>query len=296
MDVHYPNLNFSISAGDLCMQVLSARYFTLENPIPEHYHGSDRYEIHLIPSGRGSARIDGTLYQIEPGMLYVTGPYVTHSQTSLPDNPMTEYSLYFRLNRQGNADPELSFQSPKAQAVFSTFMEHPSWIGIDTQNLQGQMQTLIDELMQCQFGYELRVKALLMQILVSIVRDYQGTNASKKPAKKAVPTLSISAAQQASVIIESYFLSEYQTLSLEDLCTRLHLSPRQTERLLKSLYGKTFSQKKLESRMSAASMLLSETQLSITEISEKLGYSSVEYFSNAFRNYYKISPSSYRSR
>ena len=292
MDIHYPNLSFSISSGDLCIQLQSARYFTLDAPIPEHYHGSDRYEIHLIPSGRGSARIDGSLYQIEPGTLYVTGPYVTHSQTFDPNDPMTEYCLYFKLNRQGTADTDLSFQSPKAQAVFSAFMERPFWIGTDTQDLQRQMQTLIDELTQCQFGCELRVKALLMQILVSIVRDYQEKNA----LKKTVPVLSISAVQQASVIIESYFLSEYQMLSLDDLCSRLHLSPRQTERLLKSLYNKTFSQKKLESRMSAASMLLSETQLSITEISEKLGYSSVEYFSNAFRNYYKISPSSYRSR
>ena len=43
-------------------------------------------------------------------------------------------------------------------------------------------------------------------------------------------------------------------------------------------------------------MLLSETQLSITEISEKLGYSSVEYFSNAFRNYYNMSPKEYREQ
>lgn len=292
MDIHYPNLNFSISSADLCIQLQSARYCTLDAPIPEHYHGSDRYEIHLIPSGRGSARIDDTPYKIEPGMLYVTGPYVTHSQTSAPDDPMTEYCLYFKLNHQGAADTDLSFQGSKAHEVFAEFIRHPFWIGTDSQNLQGQMQTLIDELTQCQFGYELRVKALLMQILVSIVRDYQGNSSPKK----AAPPLSTSAAQQASVIIESYFLSEYQTLSLDDLCSRLHLSPRQTERLLKSLYGKTFSQKKLESRMSAASMLLSETQLSITEISEKLGYSSVEYFSNAFRNYYKISPSSYRSR
>ena len=95
-------------------------------------------------------------------------------------------------------------------------------------------------------------------------------------------------------MIEEYFLYQYRSLSLEDLAKRLGLSTRQTERLLQKQYGKTFLQKKTEARMSAAAILLSNAEYSITSIAEELGYSSIEHFTSAFRNYYDMSPRQYR--
>ena len=102
--------------------------------------------------------------------------------------------------------------------------------------------------------------------------------------------------ERRSLLIEQYFIYEYATLSLESLANRIGLSPRQTQRFLREHYGKTFSQKKRESKMAAALQLLSSSQESITSISEKLGFSSVEYFSSSFRKYYKLSPQEYRRR
>lgn len=293
MDIVYPNLNLVISSGNLSMQVLSASYFQIQKSISAHYHGNGCYEIHYIPSGKGWARIDDTLYELSPGMLYITGPYVNHAQTSDPEDPMMEYSLYFKLSDQKSADSDLSFNSPEAQAVFTAFMNYPFWIGQDSQSLQPQLQHFLDELAQCRFGFELRAKAILLQILVSIVRNYQDIS---RPSSLGLSALSASAEQQAPVIIERYFLTEYRDLTLEELCSRLHLSPRQTERLLQKLYGKNFSQKKAESRMSAAVMLLTETDLSIAQIAEELGYASAPYFSSAFRSYFKVSPNYYRKQ
>ena len=101
-------------------------------------------------------------------------------------------------------------------------------------------------------------------------------------------------AETKSVIIDEYFLYEYQTLSLEELSRRLNLSARQTQRLLMEYYGKTFQQKKAEARMSVAAILLSDQSLSITSIAENLGYSSIEHFSSSFRRFYKTSPREFR--
>ena len=55
-----------------------------------------------------------------------------------------------------------------------------------------------------------------------------------------------------------------------------------------------FQQKKTEARMSAAVILLSNKNKSITSIAEELGYSSAEHFSSAFHKYYEMSPREYR--
>ena len=46
--------------------------------------------------------------------------------------------------------------------------------------------------------------------------------------------------------------------------------------------------------MAAALLLLSSTTQTITSISEKLGFASVEYFSASFKNYYGKTPQEYR--
>ena len=94
--------------------------------------------------------------------------------------------------------------------------------------------------------------------------------------------------------IEDAFFYQYDTLRLEDVANMLKISPRQTQRFLRIHYGKTFTEKCREARMSAAAMLLEDMSLSITEISVRVGFSSVEHFSSAFKGYFGASPRKYR--
>ena len=74
----------------------------------------------------------------------------------------------------------------------------------------------------------------------------------------------------------------------------LSLSVRQTQRLLLSYFGKTFSQKLTEARMAAAYQFLENTRLSVTEIAGLLGFSSIEHFSAAFHRNAGCSPRAWR--
>ena len=134
---------------------------------------------------------------------------------------------------------------------------------------------------------EFQAEALLRQLFVKLVRSYEKTMSNKASVRPH-------STDKTSVIIDEYFLYQYHSLSLEDLAKRLGLSTRQTGRLLQKQYGKTFLQKKTEARMSAAAILLSNAEYSITSIVEELGYSSIEHFTSAFRNYYATSPRQYR--
>ena len=96
--------------------------------------------------------------------------------------------------------------------------------------------------------------------------------------------------------IEEAFLYNYRDLTLEKLSDLVHLGRRQTERLLKKHYNKTFLQKKTEARMSAACILLQDPNVSIASVAYELGYSSSEHFTNAFKTFYHMTPSAYRSK
>ncbi len=56
-----------------------------------------------------------------------------------------------------------------------------------------------------------------------------------------------------------------------------------------------FQNKKTEAKMSAASIMLRSQDMTVTQIADELGYSSVEHFSVAFRKYYGMSATKYRA-
>ena len=116
-------------------------------------------------------------------------------------------------------------------------------------------------------------------------------DAAVKPAPNPAPLLTRAGFLP---IIEDAFFYRYRTLTLPDLSRLLNLSARQTQRLLQQNFGRTFSQKLTEARMAAASQYLLTTELSVTEISERTGFSSIEHFSAAFRRFTGRSPRQYR--
>ncbi|MBQ8184350.1 MAG: AraC family transcriptional regulator [Lachnospiraceae bacterium] len=272
------NIQFTIEQTDFyALNIVFERFL---RTIPNHSHGSNSYEIHYIPSGYGHVKINQELYDIVPNTLYITGPHVEHAQTPVPDDPMCEYCVYLKAGKQKG----------KGASLLPLFTQTAFWFGPDQQNIHGIMQQIFFELENQYTGYKEQVQSLLTQLIVHIVRNYE-------MKQKALDHFEPSNLQDSKyIILEEYFLYEYQNLSLDDLAERLSLSRRQTERLLKEHYGKTFLQKKTEAKMAAAAILLGDKDRSIASIAEELGYSSTEHFSAAFKRYYQMSAREYRKR
>ena len=96
--------------------------------------------------------------------------------------------------------------------------------------------------------------------------------------------------------IENILQNEFNTITLNDLASRLYMSPRELQRYLLENYKKSFINLKTDARMSFASNKLLYSNLPISEISIMVGYSSIEHFSYAFKNHYGISPLKYRKK
>lgn len=87
-----------------------------------------------------------------------------------------------------------------------------------------------------------------------------------------------------SFIIEEYLKINYaKDIKLSDLAAELNLSEKHTERLIKKFTGNTFKQELSSIRIKTAQMLLSSTDMSMTEISEYVGYNSYSGFYKAYK-------------
>ena len=283
----YRELKLSFFIGDTFFDVLSLSHEQIIKPYPRHAHSKNSYELHFVPEGLGTLVINTKKYDITPGTLFMTGPEVPHEQISARENPMTEYSIYMQVRQP------LPKEIPP---LLKTFLECSFWLGQAGQSIHNLINQLFGELKNKAAGYELVVQSILSQLVLNVARLYIGTQKSSLTAQPETSSNHFlqTISEKAYLIIEEAFLYDYKTITLTELANRVSLGERQTERLLQKHYGQSFIQKKTEARMSAASQLLRETNASISDIADDLGYSSAEHFSNAFRKYYRMSPKKFR--
>ncbi|MCV4566526.1 AraC family transcriptional regulator, partial [Escherichia coli] len=83
-------------------------------------------------------------------------------------------------------------------------------------------------------------------------------------------------------------------LTLESVAQSLNVSPVYLSRIIKQELGVSFVNLLTEIRIKKAIQLLTSTDLTINEISERVGYDTQHYFSTAFKKAVGMPPNQYR--
>jgi len=85
-------------------------------------------------------------------------------------------------------------------------------------------------------------------------------------------------------------------LTLESCAERLNYHPVYLGRVFRKETGMSFSEYLSRYRISVAKKWLAETNMTVAEIAEKLGYHNGPNFSRSFKKFAGVSPGQYRER
>ncbi len=195
----------------------------LHGEIEMHEHSKNSYELHYIVSGRGRLLTDTSEYPLSAGNFFVTGPQVPHAQYSDPCAPMEDIFIYIQKNGMVQKD-----------AVGDTFCETHFWFC--NRFPSDTMQMILEEYRFKRADYETAAAGLLMKLLTDIVRWYL-------PQDYARTASFANLNDRRFWLIENAFLDE-KNITLRALSQKIGLCERQTERLLKKYYGKSFREMK----------------------------------------------------
>lgn len=200
----------------------------LGDDIPRHAHSKNSYELHFILGGSGELITDTRLYQLEAGDFFITGPGVYHEQRADKENPVQDVFLMLQV-----------VDTRKANVISSTFLENHFCFfkGFDTDIAQG----ILFEFREKRIDYKSAVSGLTMKLLTDISRCLLPDTLSENKNSDSLN-------DRRFVIIEQAFLYT-PDLTLAELADRIGLCERQTQRLLKKYYGKSFREKKRESTL-----------------------------------------------
>src|SRR5690606_1418426 len=93
--------------------------------------------------------------------------------------------------------------------------------------------------------------------------------------------------------IEDHYM---ESCSLTDVAGVVHLSPNYFSNLFKKEKGESFVNYVTGVRMDKAKILLSNTNMKISEIAESIGYDDPNYFTTVFKQLVKCSPREFRKQ
>lgn len=95
----------------------------------------------------------------------------------------------------------------------------------------------------------------------------------------------------ATELIEREYASQ---LTISSVSQAIATSGRQLQRAFNEIGHTTFRDHLRKVRMQRATKLLSDPNLTITEVAKRVGYGHPNYFSQIFRSYLGIAPTMYR--
>ncbi|MGN1421666.1 MAG: cupin domain-containing protein [Eubacterium sp.] len=200
---------------------------SLGDDIPRHSHAKNSYELHFITGGKGELVTDTKSYELKAGDFFITGPNIYHAQSANKKDPVKDVFIMLQV-----------INSDKANAVSSTFLDTHFYF---CENFKNDVAVeILYEYRNKKTDYKSAVSGLSVKLLTDITRFLLPPSFSEVLAGESLN-------DRRFVIIEQAFLYN-PSLTLTELSGKIGVCERQTERLLKRYYGKTFREKKAESR------------------------------------------------
>lgn len=237
------------------------------------------FELTYVDSGTLHTEVDGVSYTIGEKELIIYGPGQFHSQHT--ENETVSYvTIMFNME---NTSPDLpqNWYSILVNRVFP---------------YNKKIYTIIKALVQ-ESSNGAPYTASLMHCLLTeiIIRLLQGIYT----APTTQPSSVIRQNYQDELfdrILEYVHSKLYEPLSVADICQQFSISRSTLQLLFKNTVNQSPKKYISDMKLEKSCQMLRENKYTISEISLKLGYSSIHYFSNAFNQKYHISPSEYAKR
>lgn len=234
----------------------------------------DKFIVGYLVKGRGVFESEATgLTRLRAGDALVLFPDAWHRYRPLRSTDWHELWVGFDGDYARQVMPE--FFSPDTPVLR---------IG-HSEELLGLMRSLLDLAQVAPAGYQQIMAGRTVEILAQVRSLAMNYHAADRDLAGKIQQARCALIEQAE-----------SNIDLQTLAHDVGMSYSHFRAVFKSETGTSPHQYQLEVRMNTARSLLANSQASVSDIADRLGFSSVYYFSRLFKKRTGLSPTDYRRR
>jgi AraC-like DNA-binding protein len=253
------------------------------NSLPKwHFH--PELEIVYIKEGSGKRHIGNHISQYFNGDLILVGPNLPHfGFTDRFSGTKTEIILQLKEDFLGKD----FFEKVEFQVIHKLIEKSKSGL-----SFSGNTKTDVGQRLESMFymsNFEKLLELLKIMHILANSREVEVLNASGV----VLETTSNKATRLDKIF--TYVRQEFQNeITLDEVSEMSNMTVPSFCRFFKSNTGKTFVEFVNEYRITHACKLLSDTELSVTEICYECGFNNFSHFTKFFKRVTSMSPTEYR--
>ena len=262
---------FLIQAGEaLCAK---------DTVVPEHQQ--KYFEISYVVDGRGISYINDIPVEIKKNDCFFSFPNETHKIISNEQEPLRFVFLAFYAKDRSQGKKLINYITQSCQSPDSRKYRIDSLFPLCI--------NLLQELRSEDIYSERIIALLLEQILIECSRNI--SLKTKIPPQQMQTDATILTHDIITYIDRNIF----KIKKISDLEDVFFYNANNLSKLFHTQTGISLNQYFISKKMEAASVLLEQGE-SVTEVSNKLQYSSVHAFSRAYKNHFNLPPSGLKAK
>lgn len=251
----------------------------------------DFWEMVYVDNGRVIAITNGVGLALEQGQVIFHEPGETHAHVS--DTQVANNMLVVAFSSESKIMEYFRHKTftldKTSKTLLSLFLdEAKNALGKVPGDYHGDTELCF---LPGVFGASQLLQCYFTEFLIHLVRNGQ-TASQNLPANEKSRNMANNSL--AELICEYMKNNIYSNITLNEICTKFLFGKTQLCKIFRENTGQSPIEYYCALRISEAKKLIRENNLSVSQISDLLGYSSIHTFSRAFKKETGLSPVSYR--
>ncbi|MCF0147608.1 MAG: helix-turn-helix domain-containing protein [Clostridium sp.] len=249
---------------------------------PIHWHNS--IEILYVLRGSINVNVDTDSFEVLEKEMEIINVDEAHRIYSDEDNRV----LMFHI------DPsffEKYYKDINNIFFYTNSTDDGAQEGEEYDLLRNFLAKLLCESVQKLDDFDKEVESLLIDLLYHLINNFHYLTYEREELKSNTEQLA------RYHRISKYIFNNYDSnITLQEIAKKEFLSPHYLSHEIKNATGNSFTDLVNQTRVEESVKLLLDSDLSISDISDEVGFSHVRYLNKNFKNYYGCTPLQYRKK
>ncbi len=257
---------------------------------PSILHEHTFFEIVYVYDGSCKQTISNNKITLSTGDLCIIPPGIKHDISVFDDTSVilnclvkksTLHNIFFNFLNNANILSTFFLNNIYSESGNNYIIFHT---GNDHEIHRGFLYTYWESINQTLY-FDQMISYTLLLIFGLLIRLYERS--------VELPVFTKKTDVQRFALLQ-FIQDNYKNISLDDVAERFNYTPEYASKLIKKATGLTFTQILQQVRIEKAQVLLHDTNMTIANIANEVGYENTEHFIRTFKNKMHMTPTEYR--